>query len=61
MLAEMGFVTAEDCFLLFHEPDGSLACVCMRCLLTVAMANDRNELERVARKHVCKLAESLIK
>jgi len=46
---------------IFHEPDASPACNCTRCLLTVAMANDRNELERVARSHVCRQAESLIK
>ena len=50
----MSFLTANDCFAVFREPDGSRACVCMRCLLTVAVGTNKAELQRNEVEHFCR-------
>ena len=52
----MGIVTdastASDYFRVFREPDGTLACICMRCLLTVARCTNKDHLE-IEAEHLC--------
>ena len=37
----------------FVEPDGSLVCICMRCLLTLARGKDESHLHTDMAGHVC--------
>ncbi len=52
------FTTTAN-YQIFEEPNGTLALICKRCLLTIAMGTDRDDLQAFATKHVCEQAEPL--
>lgn len=43
----------------FQEPDGSVALICMRCLLTIARAKSAAELQGLPVTHACPVSRPL--
>ncbi len=52
------FTTTAN-YQIFEEPNGTLALICKRCLLTNAMGTDRADLQAFAREHVSGQVEPL--
>ena len=55
----MSTLTTATNYQIFAEPDGTLALICMRCLLTIGMGM-RPDLRAYAIEHVCGQVEPLI-